>query len=58
MDFLYEEIEATRRDRKQSHQLRVKIGEEAFGGLKGKKVRIRCLGEVNKWRGRCNRLAG
>lgn len=44
-------IEAIRRDRKQSHQLRVKIGEEAFGGLKGKKAEIRCLGCKGKGQG-------
>lgn len=50
MDFFYGKTEAIRRERKQSLKLRVKIGEEAFGGLKGKKVRIRCSGEENKWR--------
>lgn len=45
VDFFYEKIEAIKRDRKQSLQ----IGEEALGGLKGKKVTIRCLGEETKW---------
>lgn len=48
MDVLYEKIEIIGRDKKQSHQLRVKIEEEAFGGLKSKKARIRCLEEQNK----------
>lgn len=44
MDIYYEKIKAINGDRKQSHQLRVKIEEEAFGGLKGKKVRNRISG--------------
>lgn len=39
MSIFYKKIEAIRRDGEQSHQLRMKTGEEAFRGLKDKKVR-------------------